>query len=112
MERSMICAGHEELRDIATETRADVKHCNEMLQAAIHRMEECDKRVRHLEINGAAISQQNAKDLKEIKDRVDTIESKFDIIKGAEKQATKISAVVAILISGAFAIVAALFGGV
>jgi len=110
MDRSTICMGHEELRDIVTETKTDVKHQTEIIQSAIHRMEECDKRVRNLEINGAAISQNNAKSLKIIETRIDKVESKFDIIKGAEKQATKISAVVAILISGAFAIISALAG--
>jgi archaellum component FlaC len=89
----------EELRDITTETRADVRHMNETLKMFIARMEECDQRVRNLEIYGGTLSQKSAKEIDSLENRVNNIESDFDIIRGAEKQAGRVAAIVAGIIS-------------
>jgi hypothetical protein len=71
---SSICSGHQDLRDIVIETRTvvlDIRNC-------IKRLEECGEsqegRIRYLEINGAGVSQQNAKDIEAVDGRVKILE--------------------------------------
>ena len=96
----MVCQGHEELRDIAIETRSSVDNLNKNLAMFIERSDECDKRIRNLELNGAKVSQTNAKDIEILKSDVDILKSKEDVRKGIEKQAIKTAALVGGIISG------------
>lgn len=96
----MVCQGHEELRDIAIETRSSVDNLNKNLAMFIERSDECDKRIRNLELNGAKISQTNAKDIEILKSDVDILKSNEDVRKGIEKQAIKTAALVGGIISG------------
>ena len=95
----MVCQGHEELRDIAIETRSSVDNLNKNLAMFIERSDECDKRIRNLELNGAKVSQTNAKDIEILKSDVDILKSKEDVRKGIEKQAIKTAALVGGIIS-------------
>ncbi|HJJ49916.1 MAG TPA: hypothetical protein O0X01_00100 [Methanocorpusculum sp.] len=96
----MVCQGHEELRDIAIETRSSVDNLNKNLAMFIERSDECDKRIRNLELNGAKVSQTNAKDIEILKSDVDILKSNEDVRKGIEKQAIKTAALVGGIISG------------
>ena len=82
----MVCQGHEELRDIAIETRSSVDNLNKNLAMFIERSDECDKRIRNLELNGAKVSQTNAKDIEILKSDVDILKSNEDVRKGIEKR--------------------------
>ena len=108
--RSGTCTGHDELKVIAIETRKDIQHLNVTMQDYVRILTKCEERVRHLEINGAGISQKNAADLIELEKRVDDVESNFDVIKGAEKQAGKIAALVAFLISLGIGVITIFWG--
>jgi len=98
-ERTVTCSGHDELREIAVETRKDIQYLNITIQDLIKLLRQCDERIRYLEANGANISQKNAKDLTNLEKRVDVVESNFDVIKGAEKHAGKVAALVAGIVS-------------
>lgn len=101
----MVCQGHEELRDIAIETRSSVDNLNKNLAMFIERSDECDKRIRNLELNGAKVSQTNAKDIEILKSDVDLLKSNEDVRKGIEKQAIKTAALVGGIISGVISFV-------
>ena len=101
----MVCQGHEELRDIAIETRSSVDNLNKNLAMFIERSDECDKRIRNLELNGAKVSQTNAKDIEILKSDVDILKSNEDVRKGIEKQAIKTAALVRGIISGVISFV-------
>lgn len=101
----MVCQGHEELRDIAIETRSSVDNLNKNLAMFIERSDECDKRIRNLELNGAKVSQTNAKDIEILKTDVDLLKSNEDVRKGIEKQAIKTAALVGGIISGVISFV-------
>jgi hypothetical protein len=66
------CAGHEELRDIVVGTRRDVKHLSETVISYMDRNDAANKirddRVEDLRLHGAAISQQNAEDIRVLKE--------------------------------------------
>jgi hypothetical protein len=96
---SKSCAGHEELRDIALGTRNDVKHLQESVSKFMLSIESHEIRVRYLEINGAKISQENAIGLKDVVDRVDVLEGFKDGHQAAEKETSKLAAIVAGIIS-------------
>jgi hypothetical protein len=108
--RSGTCAGHDELREIAIETRKDIQHLNVTMQDYVRILTKCEERVRHLEINGATICQKNATDLIDLEKRVDVVESNFDVIKGTEKQAGKVAALVAFLISVGIGVITIFWG--
>ena len=101
----MVCQGHEELRDIAIETRSSVDNLNKNLAMFIERSDECDKRIRNLELNGAKVSQTNTKDIEILKSDVDLLKSNEDVRKGIEKQAIKTAALVGGIISGVISFV-------
>jgi len=101
----MVCQGHEELRDIAIETRSSVDNLNKNLAMFIERSDECDKRIRNLELNGAKVSQTNTKDIEILKLDVDLLKSNEDVRKGIEKQAIKTAALVGGIISGVISFV-------
>ena len=95
----MVCQGHEELRDIAIETRSCVDNMNKNLSMFIEESHENGKRIRYLELNGAKVSQTNAKDIEILKADVDILKSNEDVRKGIEKQAIKTAAIVGGIIS-------------
>jgi hypothetical protein len=101
----MVCQGHEELRDIAIETRSSVDNLNKNLAMFIERSDDYDKRIRNLELNGAKVSQTNAKDIEILKSDVDLLKSNEDVRKGIEKQAIKTAALVGGIISGVISFV-------
>lgn len=101
----MVCQGHEELRDIAIETRSSVDNLNKNLAMFIERSDDYDKRIRNLELNGAKVSQTNAKDIEILKSDVDILKSNEDVRKGIEKQAIKTAALVGGIISGVISFV-------
>lgn len=72
------CQGHEELRDIALETRNDVKHLTEELRHYMarkdHQDELMDSRITYLELNGAKISQENRVNVAALTERVIVLE--------------------------------------
>lgn len=80
IDNSVMCEGHQELRDIVIETRSDVKHIREALDKGTETMNDHDK-------------------------RIDVLESKEDQRKGFEKSvkaiATARAALVSIAISAA-----------
>ena len=66
------CAGHEELRDIVVEARKEVQHLNDTLIAYMARKDREDQEIQStvtdLRIFGAPISQENARDIKALKE--------------------------------------------
>lgn len=113
-EERIMCAGHEELRDIALGTRNDVKHLQETIVQFMQFVNDHESRVRSLEIHGAKISQENAEGLKLVVDRVDTLEGFKDGHNAAERETSKIAAIVAGVISSIgvlIGIVIAVFSG-
>ncbi len=102
------CAGHEELRDIALGTRNDVKHLQETIVQFMQFVNDHEARVRSLEIHGAKISQDNAEVLKSVVGRVDVLEGFKDGHAAAERETSKLAAIVAGGISTCGAVVSIL----
>lgn len=103
-----LCVGHEELRDIALGTRNDVKHLQESVTQFMASIESHESRLRYLEINGAKISQDTAAGLRDVMGRVDILEGFKDGHNAAEKETSKIAAIVAGVISAIGAVVGVL----
>jgi hypothetical protein len=70
----VICDGHQELRDIVIETRTDIKYIRESIDRINNNLDVQEKRLGYLEVNGAKISQDNAKDIKLVSARVEGVE--------------------------------------
>lgn len=94
-----LCAGHNELFTVALNTQRDVKHLNETLQQFLTKLENQEARIRDLEINGAKISRDNARELKEVSKRVDCLEEFMDGHQAADVQTGKMAAIIAGVVS-------------
>lgn len=101
------CKGHEELRDIALATSNNLKHLrdelhtsNENINRFMTALAECNKRITDLEINGAKISQNTAKDLCILKEEFDILSTDVAIIKNDRGWSYRIASYVLGIFSG------------
>ncbi|CAK0771207.1 hypothetical protein CCP3SC15_420012 [Gammaproteobacteria bacterium] len=73
-EQRLVCNGHQELREIALETRNDVRHMTDEIRMYMQRKDREEEalkaRVAYLELNGAKISQENAANIVKIFDEL------------------------------------------
>lgn len=103
--QTAVCKGHDELRTMVIQTQIKLDHISLQITDLLQKLEESDERVRHLQIYGAKISQDNAEDIKELTKRMEGAESFIDGHKAASDEAAKIAAMISGSISAAGVVV-------
>ena len=107
MSENKYCEGHEELRDIALATSNNLKHLrdelhtsNENVNRFMAALSECNRRITELEVNGAKISQNTAKDLYVLKEEFDDLSRDVAVMKNDSGWSYRIASYVLGIFSG------------
>jgi RNase H-fold protein (predicted Holliday junction resolvase) len=97
--RSVVsCEGHQELRDIVIELRADVRNSTRNMESFMARIEHCIK-THDEKITKIEVERLQPAEIKDINERLTTVEAHVSTQKGEEKNAGKVAAVVAFVTS-------------
>lgn len=107
MSENNYCDGHEELRDIALATSNNLKHLrdelhksNENVNRFMAALSECNRRITELEVNGAKISQNTAKDLYILKEEFENLSTDVVIMKNDNRWSYRIASYLLGIFSG------------